>query len=141
MTQKNIFYLLFLTLFTLHLQGSPADFLSVKVHYLSGKDAVVLNANNNKDERVEIFVSLLDKNGDFATTGMTGEQLIRIANSMITSKVDAKKYTLNDIDRDVISDKNTARFVLDYTDVSTKEKEDILTVQLGGLKKDCSYRF
>ena len=120
--------------------AGEASFLSTKVHYLSGADSVVLNADNNRDERVEIFVSVLDKNGNLATATASGGNLDNITNSYADSLVEAVFSPINDIDREA-DRKNTARFILDYTNVTTAQEHDIVTISLAGLEKKVKMKF
>jgi hypothetical protein len=122
-----------------------ASFISVKVHYLSNKQSVVLNADNDKDERIEVLVSILDKNGNLATKSATGSKLGIISNSNIDSAVGAKEFSVNDIERQVKTDKyNTIRFILDYTIIDIDqagERGDIVTVDVAGLTKKINIDF
>ena len=103
--------------------AGEAHFISAKVQYLSDTGTVVLNAENNKDEKIEVLVSLLDKDGNIASATATGANLVNISNSHISSLVGAKEFSINDIDREA-DKKNTARFVLDYSDVTTAVAQD-----------------
>ena len=112
--------------------AGEAHFISAKVQYLSDTGTVVLNAENNKDEKIEVLVSLLDKDGNIASATATGANLVNISNSHISSLVGAKEFSINDIDREA-DKKNTARFVLDYSDVTTAVAQDTLTIKLADL--------
>ena len=133
---------IFISVFlSLCLFGSgEASFLSTKIHYLSNQGSAILNASNDKDERVEVFVSVLDKDGNLASATASGGNLDNITNSHLDSFVDANLFTLNDIDREA-DRKNTARFVVDYTSVATAQEQDILTLSLGGLEKKIKINF
>jgi len=131
----------YLLLFSSILFGAgEASFLSLKIHYPNDKNTVTLNANNDIDERLEVFVSLIDKNGNLATKTSSGGTLVNIDNDAITSSVGAAKKTINDIDRS-IGRENTARFIFDYSNVSTSKDKDVITVNVAGLKKAIDVNF
>ena len=118
-----------------------AHFLSVQVGYLSEQDKVILNETNDKDELIYLYISLLDKDGNFAKKSVDGLDLREINASNVESLVEATIIEAQDVDEQEATKENLARFMLDYSSVSTSEREDIVTVAIGGLEKKITVNF
>ena len=113
------------------LYSKPASRLEVKINYPSATGKVVVGASNNLDERVEILISLLDSDGNFATQDNNGDSLktIQIESDFLADNTFAERDTLN---RTLEEDKNIARYVLDYSDATVSAVlQDKLVVTAG----------
>ena len=122
------------------LVAKEASFLSVLVDYFHEDEKVFLNASNDSDERVTLYVSLLDENGNFATKGAYGASLGDITIDDIASLVEAN-ITEEELEDSEASNKKIARFVLDYSDVSTDKQSDTVTINIGELQKEVTIDF
>ena len=146
--------------------AANAAYLDVKVNYLNASGKARLGADGGEfstgvlsengisakssvdaKERAEILISVLDKDGNYATTSSDGKNLPDIELSRngtniltTTSNVGGNYITLDDsdnkIDRDVSESKNIRRVVLDYTDFTTDILQDMLIVKGGGIEQD-----
>ena len=131
---------LFLLLSSTLLIAKEASFLSVLVDYFHEDKKVFLNASNESDERVTLYVSLLDESGEFATKGAYGASLGDITVDDITSLAEAN-ITEEEVQDSEADDKKIARFVLDYSDVSTDKRSDTVTLNIGEIRKEVTIEF
>jgi hypothetical protein len=141
--------------------AGDAAYIDVKVNYLSGTGKAVLGheswnaeAKNYKvgprKDLVELYIRVLDKDGNLADTDSVSDVLIPISltRNGKTKKVDNLRTDVTDgssvgeinathsISRAVIVNKNAARYTLDYTKQSSATLVDHLTIKAGHLVKN-----
>lgn len=132
-----------------------AAYLDVKVNYLNPDGKVIVGEDEDtgdQRERVEILVSVLDANGEFASKDKDGNTLSAISIDRGTNAVDINdggedgsivyldatgaingdQYRLS---RELDNPNNISRFVLDYTDFTTDKLTDTLKVTGGDLEE------
>ena len=111
--------------------------LEVKLNYVSTQKKVIVGSTTNADERVELLVSLLDNDGNYATEDKNGNFLSSIA--IESDFADDAFNTLvitptHSLERALEEDRNIARYVLDYSDVAVSSVlQDTLVITAGGL--------
>ena len=132
--------LIFLSIFFVNIFGSNTNYLEVQINYVSDSEKVIVGAQDKdslspqeKDEFLEVLVSVLDSDGILATKDINGDAL---KNIKVESKLGAKvTYGQLSSSRSLDAEKNIGRYLLDYSDVAISSlQEDTITVEAGGKK-------
>ena len=116
------------------LLGGKATYIDIKLNYLSGKDKIIAGADNDKDERLELLISLLDGDGKFATTDINGDRLkeIKIKSELLGNNIVIKSHQLS-INRSLSKGRNIGRYIIDYSNAAiSSNQQDVLTIEAGG---------